>query len=173
MRFINSVLAILLLAGCSSAGIPAVKTQAYAAMPNEKTFEYEFYSVWKAIEEVVRNMRVVERDPSEVDTGQLRRLTERSLKTDWVYTQSKDKYQEYTVNGSPRKTYLQAKVRYKIEAKRVLGGVQVVVTTEEEVEKMRTDGTSAGWSKSDNPDPSRASGVIDQIHGAILAAPSI
>jgi hypothetical protein len=166
------VLPLFMFSACSSAPVPPVQMQAYAALSHERVFESEFHLVWKALEEAMRKVKVIDRDPSEVDTGELKRLTRRTLETDWAYTQSRDKYQEYKVNGVPRKVYLQAKVKYKIEDKKILGGVQVVVNTQEQIEKLREDGSSAGWSKADTPDPARANEVLDKIQQALLALPN-
>jgi hypothetical protein len=160
----------LLLSACSSAPILPVQAQAYAALSHERVFENDFHVVWKALEEVMRKAKVVDRDPSEVDTLELKALTRRTLETDWVYTESRDKYQEYSVNNTPRKVYLMARIKYRVEAKKILGGVQVVVNTIEEIDRLRQDGSSAGYSRSETPDPSRANEILDKIQQAILAA---
>ena len=158
--------------GCSSVGVPPVQSQSYAALGHERVFEVDFHLVWKALEETMHKVKIIDRDPSEVDSGELKRLTRRRMETDWAYTQSRDKYQEYKINGSPRKTYLMARIKYKIEAKKILGGIQVVVNTVEEIERLKDDGSSAGWSSSSAPDPSRANEVLDQLQQALLAAHS-
>src|SRR4051794_26861716 len=91
------VVASLTFASCSSA--PQMKQQAYAKLTNEHTFEYEFPQVWKAIEDSFHNYHVADRDPSEVDPLEMRKLTKRKLETDWILGQSRDKYVEYQVNG--------------------------------------------------------------------------
>jgi hypothetical protein len=140
--------------GCSSA--PPVKSQAYAKLPDSKTFESDFPVVWKAIEAVFRNHKVTDRDPSEVTELEMRKLTRRSLETDWVYSQSRDKYEEYEINGTPRKVYLQTRVKYRAEAKSILGGTEVRVSTEEEVERLKKDGSSGGYESVSEKDSSRA-----------------
>lgn len=163
------VLAAAFLAGSGCASSPQVKTQAYAGLKNTRTFEHEFPVVWKGIESALKNYRITERDPTEVDTLEMAKLKERNLETDWVYSQSRDKYQEYQVNGSPRKKYLQARYKYKVQAKRVMGGTEVVVKTEEEIEKLKSDGASDGFSGVD-ADSSRANEILEKINNAILAA---
>jgi hypothetical protein len=79
-------------------------------------------------------------------------------------------YQEYQVNGSPRKTYLQTRVRYRVNAQGVMGGTEVSVQFDEEVEGLRGDGSSAGYSGVDRKDPTRASELLDKIGGSILSA---
>jgi hypothetical protein len=153
--------------GCSSG--PAVKQQAYAKLANEHTYEYEFPDVWKAIEVSFRNHKVAERDPSEVDTLEMKKLTKRTLETDWILGQSRDKYIEYKVNGSPRKQYLQTRVKYTVLADRVIGGVKVLVKTKEEVERLNKDGTPSGWDSMGNVDPSRAAEVLDKIEQSLNA----
>jgi hypothetical protein len=155
---------------CSSA--PPVKTEAYAQLKNHRTFENDFPTVWKAIEEVFRNTKVTDRDPDTVSELDLRNKTkERRLKTDWTYGQSRDKYQEYKVNDLPKKVFLQERTRYTVDAHRVMGGVEVLVKNEEEVEKLNSDGSSAGFYSVDKPDTSRADEIVNKIANAILSAP--
>jgi hypothetical protein len=164
-------LALLLTSGflgCTSA--PKVQSEAYATLNNHRVFEFEFPVVWKGIESALRNYKITNRNPEEVGVLEMNKLTHRSLETDWLYVQSRDKYEQYEANGSPRKVYLQARVRYEVEARKVMGGVDVTVKTREEVERLKTDGTSAGYEGSDTPDPSRANEVLDRINGAILSA---
>lgn len=158
------------MAGCSST--PEVKKQSYAALRNHRVFEVEYPKLWKAIEETLRNHRVVERDPKEVAFNEWSSLRERTLETDWIFTQSKDKYQEYTVNGFPRKKYLQTKMRYRIQTRAVMGGVEVTVLVDEEIERLRVDGASDGYSDAE-PDPARGSEMLDRINAQLLALPAI
>jgi hypothetical protein len=149
-----------------------MKSQAYAKLKNERTFENDFSTVWKAIEETFRNYRIKERDPKEVDALEMRKLTKRTLETDWIYGQSRDKYQEYQVNGFPKKVYLQTRFKYELEAKKVMGGIHTTVKIEEEVERLKSDGTPNGYESVDENDTSRANEILDKIQNNILAAPN-
>src|SRR4051812_48004118 len=106
------IFALLAFVGCSSA--PAVKQQAYAKLASEHTYEYEFPEVWKAVEASFHNFKVADRDPSDVGPLELKKLTRRKLESDWILGQSRDKYVEYQVNGSPRKQYLQTRLKYTV-----------------------------------------------------------
>jgi hypothetical protein len=161
------VLLMILGGGCSSE--PTVKQQAYAKLNNEHTFEYEFPDVWKAVEDSFHNFKVADRDPSDVDPIEMKNLTKRRLETDWILGQSRDKYVEYQINGSPRKQYLQTRVKYTVLVDRVIGGTHVLVKTNEEIERLNKDGTSAGWDSTGNVDPSRASEVLDKITHSLNA----
>jgi hypothetical protein len=162
----------LALTACSSG--PPVKQEAYAKLKNQRTFEYEFPAVWKAIEETLRNYRITDRNPKDVDANEMRRIRHRTLETDWVYTKSNDKYIEFKVNDLPRKIYLQSRLKYKIDVQAVLGGVQVTVSTEEEIERLKDDGSPNGWDAvDDDKDSARASDMLDRINMSILAAPPI
>ncbi len=158
----------LFVVGC--AGGPGVKRQSYATYSNERTFEYPFDMTWKGIESALRGWKVVERDPEEVEPLELKKLPARSLKTEWIYTQSRDRYHEYRINGSPRKKYLQLRLRYRIEAKAVMGGVTVAVGTDEEVELLGDDGQPRGYEGVDETDTSRAKDMLDKINVSILSA---
>lgn len=166
-----ALLFTLPFAACSSG--PAVKSEAYAKMPDHRTFENDFPTVWKGIESALRNHKITDRNPTDVDGNEMRKLTHRDLETDWIYGRSDTKYIEYKVNGSPRKTWLQTRYRYQVEANSVMGGVDVKVRTDEEIEKLKADGTGDGYSAVDSPDPNRASLLIDRIGQAILSAPPV
>lgn len=164
-----SYLMILLLGvGCSSA--PATKTQAYAELSNHRVFEYEFPAVWKGIETTLKEYHVTGRDPEEVDSLELRKIKKRTLNSDWVYSQSRDKYEEYDVNGSPRKKYLQTRVKFHVIAETEIGGTRVEVQTSEEIEKLKPDGSPAGYERPEKVDSSRAAELLDKINLSILSA---
>lgn len=153
--------------GCSSTR--DVKQQSYAELKDEQTFEYEFPVVWKAIESVVKDYRVTDRDPEEVTALEMKKLTERSLKTDWIYARSNEKYVEYQVNGFPRKKYLQTRYQLEISAHSQMGGVTVHVQLQEELEHLNEDGTSAGYQTSDDPDRTLPNQFLKKIENAILS----
>lgn len=161
------LLLVSALVGCSTA--QPVKRQAYARLAGEKTLEHPFPDVWKGIEKTLQDYKVVDRSPSEVDELELKRLTARSIETDWIYGQSRDKYTEYKVNGSPRKKLLQSRFRFKVDARNRIGGTDVKVALDEEVERLSADGTSAGY-ESAEPDSSRARELLDRIQNAVLSA---
>src|SRR4051812_4697740 len=168
MKKILCALGLLaLVSACSSS--PKIQQQAYAKLNNEHTFEDEFPAVWKALEESFHNYKVADRDPSEVDPLEMKKLTKRTLETDWVLGQSRDKYIEYQINGSPRKQYLQTRVKYTVLVDRVIGGTHVLVKTKEEIERLNDDGTPAGWSSTGNVDSSRAAEVLDKIGQSLNA----
>ncbi len=166
-----SCLVIGSLAGCSSA--PEVKTLAYAQLRNEQTFETDFPAAWKAIESALRLTRVVSKTPAEVSPLELKKLSQRNLETDWIFSKSKSKYIEYQVNGFPRKTYLQNRFKYQVSAEQVLGGVKVKTTVTEEVERLNAQGGSEGFSTTGEPDPSLANDLIEKISRELNSAPAI
>ena len=55
-----SVLTVPILS-CSS--LPEVKSQAFAPLKDEQTFETDFPTTWKAIEASLRQIRVISTDP--------------------------------------------------------------------------------------------------------------
>ena len=156
--------------GCSS--FPEVKTQAYARLKTQEVFEYEFPIVWKAIESSTRTYSVTEKSPAEVSPVELKQLRQRSLKTDWIYSQSRNKYQEYVINGIPKKTYLQSRYRFKILAQRTLGGVLVAIDLDEEVQRLRYDGSFGEYEKAGEPDTSRSSELLNKIKFSLLSLPT-
>lgn len=156
------------LISCSSA--QKVGRQEYAALKSDRTFEHEFPVVWAGIENALKNIKVVERDPAEVDPIEMKRISERELETDWIYSRSRDKFHEYKVNGFPKKQYLQIRYKYDIEAKRVMGGTHVTVKMTEEIERLKEDGSSAGFDETDQPDTSRTHELLEKIQLGILSA---
>ncbi len=169
MRIFLSLIFISLSFACS--GTLPVKTQAYAKLHTHTVYEHDFPAVWKGIEAALRNHKILERDPSEVDPLEMKKLTERSLETDWVYSQSRDKYHEYKVNGSPRKQYLQVRYKFNLIANKVMGGAEVKVDTTEEIEKLKGDGTPDGYEASDEPNATLSNDLLEKIRVAILSNP--
>jgi hypothetical protein len=165
-----ALLALAFVASACSSTSP-VKTTAYAQLSDKRTFEYDFSVVWRAIEEVFREYKVVARDPEEVTPLEMRKLERRTLKTEWAYGKSRDKYQEYMVNGTPRKVNLQERRRYQVDARKVMGGVEVKIETDEEIEKLKANGNPDGFHAVDKPDPSRADEILNKIGAKILSAP--
>lgn len=159
---------VLLTFACSSA--QPVKSQAYAKLKQERTFEYEFPVVWKGIEAVFEQYHGLERDPAEVEPQELRKLTKRTLETDWIIGQSRDKYVEYKINGSSRKKYLQTRLKYFIKAESQLGGTSVNVRVTEEIENLDSKGQPAGYSRVSEIDSSRGGEILDKIEQAVLSA---
>jgi hypothetical protein len=163
------VLICLTLFGCAT-GMDVHKQQ-YAKLKDSRVYEYEFPAVWKGIESTFRNYSVVDRDPAEVDPVELKRLAKRTLETDWIQTQSRDKYVEFKVNDIPQKRYLWTRIKYKVIAESSLGGTQVTVRTQEEVERLNPNGTTAGYDKVNEIDSSRPNEILEKIQMAILSAP--
>jgi hypothetical protein len=168
---VASVLTLGTFSSCSSG--PEVRQQDYAKLRDSRMFEYEFPVVWHAIEDALHDYVVTNRDPNKVGIVEMKKIRQRSIDTDWVYSRSTEKYIEYKVNDEPRKIYLQTRTRYHLLAKTVLGGVEVDVEPQEEIEKLKDDGSSQGFVSADNPDRSLASTMLDKINQAILAAPNI
>lgn len=166
--FVSTLVSLSLVLACAHTN--EVKKQKYAVLKDEVVFEEEFPVVWKGIETALKDHKIAERDPDEVGPIELKQLKERQLRTDWIYGQSRDKYHEYRVNGSPRKKYLQTRFRFEVLAKRVIGGVQVKVNMDEEIEKLKDDGTPSGYSGVDQKDTSRQSELIEKIRTSILGA---
>ena len=157
------------LQGCSS--LPEVRTQAYAQLKSEKTFETDFESTWKAIESALRLNTITSRNPSEVTPLEFSQLPQRTLQTDWVFSRSRTKYIAYQVDGFPRKTYLQTRFKYQILAERLLGGIKVRVMTQEEIERLDARGNPVGYTQIGEPDSSLASDLIEKISQELRSAP--
>jgi hypothetical protein len=162
-----SVALFMMMSGCATSA--PIKTQDYAKLKNTRTFEFEFPMVWNGIETAFKGYKIADRDPDDVDAQELKKLRQRTLETDWIYTQSRDKYIEYKVNDLPKKKYLQTRVKYDVEARSVIGGTEVKVLAKEEVERLKADGAPDGYTSVD-PDSSRSNEVLDRINLAILSA---
>lgn len=160
------IMTLVSVSGCSSS--PEVKKQAYATLSSERVFETEFKPLWKSVLETFRQYKI---DKKDVNEG--RDIQRGMLRTDWVLSESRDKYIEYKVNASPRKKYLQVRHRYEIKAQSTLGGVHVHVGLREEIERLDAQGRSKGWDKVDVVDSSRQAEILDRIQQNLLAAPNL
>lgn len=155
------------LSGCTSG--PKYQTQKYAQLKAEQTFEREFSKVWMALEKVLENQNVIERDPSKIENHQLNDLEKRSLKTDWVYGTSKDKYVEYKVNGFPRRKYLPIRFQYQVTVTSVTGGTHVKVLLNEQIQELDEHGKPRDYQSVKDFDSSRARDLLDQVRLALYA----
>jgi len=160
---------LLTLNSCSSG--PEIQQQKYAHLRTSLDFEYSFPAVWKAIETTLHEYRIASRDPSDVDPMELKKISERSLETEWVYTQSKDKYVEYKVNDFPRKKYLQMRVKFIVSAERKMPDVtKVSVQSEEQLERLKDDGSPNGYVDAEEPDTARINQILQRIRLTLLAS---
>ncbi len=142
--------------GCASA--PPVKTQQYARLNNIKEYEAEFANVWVASLKALSDYELTEKDR---DDG--------LIVTDWVYTTSTEKYVDYTVNGFPRKKYLQIRVQYKVTVEPLLGRTRVRVLPQEEVEVLGPSGEFKKWATNDDFDSANAAKILDKISLNLLS----
>lgn len=165
------VLSLAFLSAACSSG-PEVKKQAYAKMPSTRTFEYELPVVWKAALRSFKDNKIVDRDPEDDNPVELKKLTEAEFETDWIYAQSRDKYHEYKVNGSPRRKALQVRLKYQVQLKTVMGGTEVKVALQEELERLKEDGSSRGYDAVEDTDSGRQAEILDRINASLLSAPN-
>lgn len=160
-------LPLVLAVGCSTATKKeGLQRHAYATQSDRRTFENEFPQVWKAVEAAVDGMPVAKRDVG--------KATEHTLETEWVVDESREKYYRYQVNGSPRQKKLKSRFKYVITAQSVVGGTEVRIKTTEEIERLKKDGTSDGFSSVDprEVDTSRQGELLDRIGATLLTASS-
>jgi hypothetical protein len=165
---------ILGLSSCSSG--PEVHRSNYASLSQQKFFESPFEDVWRAIDRTFENYKVLERDPAKVTPTELRNLKKRSLETDWIYGESRDKYHTFTfANRAPIKKALQTRLKYTVLAEAKFPGVVVTVTSKEEIEMLKEDGSSRGWDdvSDDERDSSRGAEILAKIEIALHSAPNL
>jgi len=155
--------------GCSS--FPEVRTQAYAQLRTEEIFETDLSTVWKAIETAIQPAKVLERTPSEISPDELKKIDYRELQTDWIYAQSRNKYQEYVINGLPRKVYLQSRYTLRVRAEKVWVGVKVSIQSDEQIQRYKTDGSLDSYTTVGTSDPSRSSEMLNKIKFTLLSLP--
>lgn len=156
LQVVFATVLMFVFIGCSSS--PNIKKQQYAALSNSKDFEEEYAKVWKAIVIATEDMKIADKDS---DKGK--------METEWIYSTSTEQYVEFKVNGFPRKHYIQSRYKYFISAEKMMGKVNVTVTTKQEIEKMKQDGTFDSWAHADVPDSSKASELINSIEFKLLS----
>lgn len=149
--------------GCASAPAVPMSRERYARLSNERFFNSDVITVWKSVARVTENYRITQR---EIDGS-----TARALKTDWIYTRSRDKHDSIRIHGEVKTLPLQSRIRFKIMAHGVLGGTEVQVETSEEIEQLGTDGRSQGYRAvaDADKDTSRASDLLDKIGLALIS----
>ncbi len=161
------------LTHCSSA--PKIQSLAYAHLSPAKFFAgAELPALWHAIETVASPYKVTRRDPSEANPLELKRRSRCSLETDWTYGQSREQAIVTQHAGTVQRIRLQNRFLYQITAEKTLGGVQVTVSSCEEVEGLNADGSSAGYQPlpAADVDSSRGAEWLSQIETAWLVTSS-
>lgn len=162
MKFAAFVFSLCLFASCSSTPTTEVKKEAYAKLSNKRTFEYPFETVKNKVSEVAKDYPVLAQKEEK----------ERALviETDWVLTESRDKYVNYKNNEHVRHKTLQSRLKYSIRVAPAMGGAEVTVKTTEEVEKLKPDGTPDGFKaiKNNDVDTSRAKEFLDKVEVELL-----
>ena len=160
MKKITVVLtALAILSACSSG--PQMKEDKYAKLANMRTFTYDMPVVWKSVLNVANPYKIVFLDVNDPN--------KHTLETDWFDSPSSDKYAQTTINGSPQRVPLHVRLKYKITALKRLGGVDVTVSSSEQVEKLDNYGNSKGFSKTSEIDTAHESEVLDKINQALLS----
>lgn len=92
-----------------------------------------------------------------------------TLRTGWVYGTSRDKYVEYKHNGAPRRKTLAVRRQYAYTVTPSLGGSQVTVSIDEEIEDVDLNtGENKGWSNA-APDQAAYDQLIRKLRERILA----
>jgi hypothetical protein len=165
---------LVLMSACSTGGTrkdPTAQSAHYGKLSSEREFDADMPTLWKAIERAVSGYQIVSRDPDKVDVLEMRKLRQRQLETDWIYSQSRDKYDVAWSAGVPKQVPLQSRIKYKVHAEQQMGGILVQVWTSEELETLAKDGSSNGYHSVDakDVDPSRAAELLDKIRLALLS----
>ncbi|MGZ3694030.1 MAG: hypothetical protein ACXWQO_07505 [Bdellovibrionota bacterium] len=148
MKLLNSVLALALtLSFTACSGGPKAKYKEEENTPKFSTGR----SFTETPETILRAARAVldemNRASEPAVTGSLKG-NEESVRTGWVYSQSKDKYVEFQFNGSPKRKILQVRRKYTYTAVPSLAGSQVTYGIEEEIQKVDLkSGEPTGWEK--------------------------
>jgi hypothetical protein len=145
--------------GCSSA---SYKKQEYAQLQNAKDFEFEYPQVWRGAIDALGEYKIEDKDQ---EAGH--------IKTDWVYSTSNEKFVEYRVNGLPRRRHLQNRYKFDVKIEKQVGSVRVTVDMDEEVEKLKSDGSFDTWKSSSDIDTGRANELLRNIELKILSKPNI
>lgn len=174
--FLSIVLGITTLSACASwrySQALKIQQQAYSSLPRERVIEASYPRVWKAVEEVFRKYAVLERDPEEVVSPKdWKMLKRRTLDTDWIFTKSDEWYSSYMVNHSPRREYLQSKVKVRVITEPAPGGVRVRVETDEEVQPINEMGQPLEFKASPSTSHRLAGQFLERVAQQVLSLPS-
>jgi hypothetical protein len=101
---------------------------------------------------------------SDPPVGKTLKSDSESIQTGWVYSSSKNKYVEFTMNGKPKRKPLKVRRKYGYTAIPSLAGSQVVFQVEEEVMKVDfKTGEDSGWSSEDTD-----KAVYDFLHKKLV-----
>lgn len=165
-------LVALVFASACSTPTSVPRQLQYAKLQNSRVYDADFPTVWKAIEDVFREYKINDRDPSNVDELEMKKLTKRTLETDWIFSKSRDKYRETRINNIPKRVPLQVRMKYTITAETRIGGTEVRVLQDEQLERLNDNGTTDGYDSVSEKerDSSRSNEILEKIGLAILSA---
>lgn len=143
----------LVISGCATS---EYRKQAYAEQQTSRTMEYEFARVWRGMKDALTEFRIEESNESKG-----------VMTTDWAYSTSQDKYVEIVVNQQPRRKYLQTRFKFEVSARKQPIGVLVDVKMNEEIERLKDDGSFQSWDHVPEPDTARAHELLQNIERRI------
>lgn len=142
MKILSFLLLVLVMSSCATAKHPKEIVQEQPKFANSRSFEEEPKFVKAAAQKVLEDM-IQASDPP---TNAAVKIEGDTLRSGWVYGVSKDKYVSYDFNGAPRRKALKVRRNFIFTVTPSLAGSNVVVSADEELEKIDLkSGESKGW----------------------------
>lgn len=164
MRTLLTLSTLLFLAACSSTK-GTYQEQAGPKFSNTKEFSQKPEVVLRAAKIVLEELTYASKPPASKKVHE----DGDTLRTGWVYGTSRDKYVSYLHNGAPQRKNLAVRRQYGYTVTPSLGGSQVVVSIEEEIEEVDLDsGEHEGWQNA-TPDPAAYDLLIRKLREKIRA----
>jgi hypothetical protein len=146
---------VTIFTACASTPKGTYKEQATPKFANTKDFNEKPEEVRRAAKVVLEELTQASEPPASKKVHE----DGDTLRTGWVYGTSRDKYVEYKHNGTPRRKALAVRRQYAYTISPGLGGSQVIISLEEEVEDVDLNtGENQGWK---NAAPDQA--IYDQM----------
>ena len=149
------LLALSLIVACGTASIK--KEKKLPQFISGDFVEGSYEAVWKALGTATQDYPVVESDPSEGH-----------LETGWLAGQSKTHYSPYQGRyQSPKRLPLSSRYRLFVDLEKKVGGIEVHIESEEQIQMLDNEGKPTGKWKQIEPDTRHHQELISAIREAL------
>lgn len=149
------LLFLSLIVACGTA--PVEKEKKLPQFISGDFVEGSYDVVWKALETAMQDYPIVESDPSEG-----------YLETGWIGGRSKTHYAPYKGRyESPKRLPLSSRFRFFVDLEKKVGGVQINIESEEQIQLLDNEGKSTGRWKQIEPDTRHHKELIAAIREAL------
>jgi len=161
-------ISLLLLNACAQKNIAKEKVEKnQPKFSSSHSFENSIKEVKSAAEKVLQNYLENNQNPMS-DAAKIEKEMNK-ISVGWVYSEAKDKYIEYKMNGFPKRKTLKVRRKYSFSLNPSLAGTDVEIIIQEELENIDLKtGEFKNW-KSVKPDSTQYQKLLLELIDEVRA----